>query len=156
MSMGLFQKIGYVKANQLVDGPITPGQNRRKALAAGNLWVGQCHVTALDAPSQWHHHEEFDSVMYMLSGRIRVDFGENGQDSFEIGKGDYAYFPRRRRDRRQCRRSRNVRTRKETIRPRLIEEAELLENRAFLKSWNARGEQGGWLITIQRVRLFQV
>ncbi len=95
MSIGLFQTIGYVKANQLVDGPITPGQNRKKALEAGNLWVGQCHVTALDTPSQWHHHEEFDSVMYMLSGRIRVDFGANGQDSFEIGQGDYAYFPRR-------------------------------------------------------------
>jgi uncharacterized RmlC-like cupin family protein len=52
-------------------------------------------VTALDAPSQWHHHEEFDSVMFMLSGRIRVDYGENGVQSFEIGKGDYAYFPRR-------------------------------------------------------------
>ncbi|MFK0382706.1 cupin domain-containing protein [Agrobacterium sp. NPDC090273] len=95
MSTGLFQEIGYVTADQLVDGPITPGQNRRKALEAGNLWVGQCHVTALDAPSQWHHHQEFDSVMYMLSGRIRVDFGENGDRSFEIGKGDYAYFPRR-------------------------------------------------------------
>lgn len=95
MSTGLFQTIGYVKANELVDGPITPGQNRKKALEAGNLWVGQCHVTALDTPSQWHHHEEFDSVMYMLSGRIRVDFGANGQDSFEIGQGDYAYFPRR-------------------------------------------------------------
>ncbi|MFD9900965.1 cupin domain-containing protein [Mesorhizobium sp. NPDC059025] len=95
MSTGLFQRIGYVKASQLVDGPITPGQNRKKALEAGNLWVGQCHVTALDAPSQWHHHEEFDSVMYMLSGRIRVDFGMNGRESFEIGKGDYAFFPRR-------------------------------------------------------------
>ncbi|CAM5516810.1 hypothetical protein MAUB1S_08624 [Mycolicibacterium aubagnense] len=51
MSTGLFQRIGYVKASQLADGPITPGQNRKKALEAGNLWVGQCHVTALDAPS---------------------------------------------------------------------------------------------------------
>ncbi|TPJ78784.1 cupin domain-containing protein [Mesorhizobium sp. B2-5-13] len=90
-----FKEIGYVKQDQLVQGPITPGQNRRKALEAGNLWVGQCHVTALDAPSQLHHHQEFDSVMYMLSGRIRVDFGEIGERSFEIGEGDYAYFPRR-------------------------------------------------------------
>lgn len=95
MSAGLFKTIGFVKADQLVDGPITPGQNRRKALEVGDLWVGQCHVTALDDPSQWHHHQDFDSVMYMLSGRIRVDFGENGDESFEIGEGDYAYFPRR-------------------------------------------------------------
>lgn len=95
MSTGLFKEIGYIKADQLQMGPQTPGQVRKKALEAGELWVGQCHVTALNEPSQWHHHQEFDSVMFMLSGRIRVDFGENGQDSFEIGKGDYAYFPRR-------------------------------------------------------------
>ncbi|WP_338694325.1 cupin domain-containing protein [Bradyrhizobium sp. 26S5] len=95
MSTGLFQEIGYITADKLVDGPLTPGQNRKKALEVGDLWVGECHVTALDQPSQWHHHEQFDSVMYMLSGRIRVDFGENGARSFEMGKGDYAYFPRR-------------------------------------------------------------
>lgn len=95
MSTGLFQNIGYVTSEQTTVGPITPGQNRRKAIEAGNLWMGECHVTALDAPSQWHHHAEYDSVMYMLSGRIRVDFGANGDESFEIGKGDYAFFPRR-------------------------------------------------------------
>ncbi len=36
MSEGLFQKIGYVKSDQLVDGPITPGQNRRKAATFGS------------------------------------------------------------------------------------------------------------------------
>ncbi|NUA31300.1 cupin domain-containing protein [Cupriavidus basilensis] len=95
MSTGLFKEIGFVKADQLVMGPQTPGQVRMKALEVGDLWVGQCHVTALNEPSQWHHHQEFDSVMFMLSGRIRVDHGENGEQSFEIGKGDYAYFPRR-------------------------------------------------------------
>ncbi|MWL91268.1 cupin domain-containing protein [Cupriavidus sp. SW-Y-13] len=95
MSTGLFKEIGFIRADQLTMGPQTPGQVRKKALEAGELWVGQCHVTAIDAPSQWHHHKEFDSVMFMLSGRIRVDFGENGEQSFEIGKGDYAFFPRR-------------------------------------------------------------
>lgn len=95
MSMGLFKEIGYITSDQLEPGPITPGQNRLKAIEAGDLWVGECHVTALDEPSQWHHHQEFDSVMYMLSGRIRVDYGEGGTKSFEIGKGDYAFFPRR-------------------------------------------------------------
>ncbi|MGE0241357.1 MAG: cupin domain-containing protein [Parvibaculaceae bacterium] len=94
MSVGLFKEIGLVRSEETTAGPITPGQNRRKAIQAGNLWMGECHVTALDAPSQWHHHADYDSVMYMLSGRIRVDFGESGEKSFEMGKGDYAYFPR--------------------------------------------------------------
>lgn len=95
MELGLFKEIGFLQSKDTVQGPITPGQNRRKAITADGLWVGECHVTALEEPSQWHHHADFDSVMYMLSGRIRVDYGENGEKSFEIGKGDYAYFPRR-------------------------------------------------------------
>lgn len=95
MSTGLFTEIGYVRKEDLKEGPITPGQNRRKALEVGELWVGECHVTALDQPSQWHHHNDFDSVMYLLSGRIRVDYGEGGKKSFELRAGDYAYFPRR-------------------------------------------------------------
>ena len=73
MSAELFTEIGVVRSDDLEEGPVTPGQIRRKALEAGDLWVGECHVTALDQPSQWHHHKDFDSVMYMLSGRIRVD-----------------------------------------------------------------------------------
>lgn len=95
MSAKLFSQIGVIRAGDLEDGPLTPGQVRRKALAAGDLWVGECHVTALDKPSQWHHHKDFDSVMYMLSGSIRVDHGSGGKQSFELGAGDYAYFPRR-------------------------------------------------------------
>ena len=75
MGKQLFSEIGIIRAGELGEGPITPGQNRRKALEVGDLWVGECHVTALDQPSQWHHHKDFDSVMYMLSGRIRVDHG---------------------------------------------------------------------------------
>ncbi|WP_180899970.1 cupin domain-containing protein [Martelella soudanensis] len=95
MGKELFSEIGIIRAADLEEGPITPGQIRRKALEVGELWVGECHVTALDQPSQWHHHNDFDSVMYMLSGRIRVDHGPGGKQSFELGAGDYAYFPRR-------------------------------------------------------------
>ena len=95
MGNPLFSEIGIIRAGELKPGPITPGQIRSKALAVGDLWVGECHVTALDQPSQWHHHKDFDSVMYMLSGRIRVDHGPGGVKSFELGAGDYAYFPRR-------------------------------------------------------------
>jgi quercetin dioxygenase-like cupin family protein len=95
MGNPLFSEIGIIRAGELEPGPITPGQIRSKALEVGDLWIGECQVTALDQPSQWHHHKDFDSVMYMLSGRIRVDHGPGGKKSFELGAGDYAYFPRR-------------------------------------------------------------
>ena len=49
-------------------------------------------VIAKDTPSQWHQHADYDSVMYMLNGQIRVDWGEQGEKSFVISPGDIAYF----------------------------------------------------------------
>ncbi len=80
--------------DQLKDGPNTPGQQRRTAFAPDGLWVGECEVTALGEPSQWHHHANYDSIMYMLAGRIRVDWGQEGEKSFEVSAGDYAFFRR--------------------------------------------------------------
>ena len=85
---GLFSgQIFFVSKNDLKDGPNTPGQNRKTALSPDGLWVGECVVTAYDQPSQWHHHKDYDSVMYMLSGRIRVDWGPNGRKEFRTRPG---------------------------------------------------------------------
>lgn len=95
MMKPLFEEdILLVSHDQLQDGPNTPGQNRRTAFAPDGLWVGECEVTAHDLPSQWHHHADYDSIMYMLAGRIRVDWGATGEKSFELGPGDYAFFRR--------------------------------------------------------------
>jgi mannose-6-phosphate isomerase-like protein (cupin superfamily) len=88
------QDIIVVGKDSLIDGPNTPGQNRRTAFAPDGLWVGECRVTARNVPSQWHHHADYDSIMYMLAGRIRVDWGDTGEKSFELGPGDYAFFRR--------------------------------------------------------------
>ncbi|MBT2132344.1 cupin domain-containing protein [Aliiroseovarius lamellibrachiae] len=85
----------HTTQDTLVDGPNTPGQPRQTAYAGDGLWIGQCEVTARDIPSQWHHHKYYDSIMYMLEGRIRVDWGENGEKSFEMGPGDYGFFGRK-------------------------------------------------------------
>lgn len=93
---GLFgREIYHVPQSALRDGPNTPGQSRKTAHSNEGLWIGQCQVTARNVPSQWHHHENYDSIMYMLEGRIRVDWGENGEMSFEMGPGDYAFFGRK-------------------------------------------------------------
>lgn len=93
MRESIFKTITCVKSSDLQDGPSTPGQERATAFAADGIWIGQCNVTAFDEPSQWHHHADYDSVMYMLSGRIRVDWGKDGCESFELCAGDYAMFP---------------------------------------------------------------
>ena len=95
MTDSLFdQDIILVAKDQLQDGPNTPGQNRRTAFAPSGLWVGECTIPARNVPSQWHHHANYDSIMYMLAGRIRVDWGATGEKSFGMGPGDYAFFRR--------------------------------------------------------------
>lgn len=34
-----------------------------------------CGVTARDEPGEWHHHAGCDGVVYLISGRCRIDHG---------------------------------------------------------------------------------
>lgn len=88
------QDMVHVTADRMVPGPDTPGQPRKTAFEAGGLWAGTTTVIAGGAPSQWHHHADHDTVMYMLTGRIRVDWGERGDRSFVIGPGEFAFIGR--------------------------------------------------------------
>ena len=95
MDKSLFQgDILYVNHAEMTDGPNTPGQPRKTAFETEGLWAGVTTVIAKDTTSQWHHHADHDSVMYVLSGGIRVDWGEQGEKSFEMGPGDFAFFKR--------------------------------------------------------------
>ena len=90
---GLFgREIFHVGQENLKSGPNTPGQLRKTALAPDGLWVGQCQITARNLPSQWHHHENYDSIMYMLEGRIRVDWGLKGEKKFRNGSRRLCIF----------------------------------------------------------------
>ncbi len=88
----LSEDILHVRGIDMIDGPNTPGQPRKTAFETNGLWAGVTTVTAKDTTSQWHHHADFDSVMYVLSGRIRVDWGEHGEKSFEMGPGDFGFY----------------------------------------------------------------
>jgi uncharacterized RmlC-like cupin family protein len=84
----------YVRGDDMRDGPHTPGQPRKTAFETAGLWAGVTSVTAEAEPSQWHHHKDHDSVMYMLNGEIRVDWGDDGEKSFTLKPGDFAFFRR--------------------------------------------------------------
>lgn len=73
-------------------GPITRGQVREKAYVTDGLWVGYCDITARDEPGEWHHHANYDSVMYLISGRCRIEWGENGEKSYIMSGGDFGFF----------------------------------------------------------------
>jgi uncharacterized RmlC-like cupin family protein len=44
--------------------------------------------------SGWHHHGEYESVIYVLTGALRMEFGPDGSQSLEAGPGDFVYVPK--------------------------------------------------------------
>lgn len=76
------------------DSAPTPGMTRRSAVAREGLWSGL--VTA--APSMasgWHHHGDNDTVIYVLEGSLRFEFGPGGERSAEGRTGDFVHVPAR-------------------------------------------------------------
>jgi uncharacterized RmlC-like cupin family protein len=85
-------RIRRVRANELSDGPSTPGMSRRQAVATDVVWAGLVH-TQPGAVSGWHHHGDHESVIYVLSGALRMESGEHGADVFEALPGEFIHVP---------------------------------------------------------------
>ena len=74
-------------------GPPTPGMDRQEAFATDHLWSGFAR-TAVGMVSGWHHHGEYETTIYVLTGRLRMEFGPDGEDTVEAGPGDFVYVPK--------------------------------------------------------------
>jgi uncharacterized RmlC-like cupin family protein len=77
--------------------PQTPGMTRaaaiNRALAGANkLWAGMVHVhpNAKTAP---HHHGALESIIYIVSGKARMRWGERLEFVAEAGPGDFIFVP---------------------------------------------------------------
>lgn len=75
----------------------TPGMDRavaidRARMGAQKLWAGTVHIHA-NAKTGAHHHGPLESVIYVVSGRARMRWGENLEFTAEAGPGDFIYVP---------------------------------------------------------------
>ena len=75
----------------------TPGMNRQAAInfarvGAQKLWAGTVHIHA-GAKTGAHHHGALESVIYVVSGRARMRWGERLEFTAEAGPGDFIYVP---------------------------------------------------------------
>jgi uncharacterized RmlC-like cupin family protein len=74
-------------------GPATPGMIRQEAFAGERMWSGTAR-TEPGMVSGWHHHGEYETTIYVLSGALRMEFGPGGADTVEAGPGDFVHVPR--------------------------------------------------------------
>jgi uncharacterized RmlC-like cupin family protein len=74
-------------------GPSTPGMDRREAIATGRMWSGVVR-TEVGMVSGWHHHGDYETTIYVLTGSLRMEFGPHGSNTIEAGPGDFLYVPK--------------------------------------------------------------
>ena len=77
--------------------PQTPGMERKAAInfarvGAQKIWAGTVSIQA-NAKTGAHHHGPVESVIYVVSGRARMKWGERLEFTAEAGPGDFIYVP---------------------------------------------------------------
>src|SRR3954453_5613732 len=90
--------VRIVRAGELDSNtPQTPGMTRAAAITAARtgaekLWAGTV-VIHPDAKTGAHHHGPVESVIYVVSGRARMRWGERLEFVAEAGPGDFIHVP---------------------------------------------------------------
>jgi uncharacterized RmlC-like cupin family protein len=90
--------VRVVHAHELdMNTPQTAGMNRAAAITharagAEKLWAGTV-VIHPNAKTGAHHHGPVESVIYVVSGRARMRWGERLEYVAEAGPGDFIFVP---------------------------------------------------------------
>ena len=93
-----YHGVRVVRAAELdTNTPQTPGMNRAAAVTharagAEKLWAGTV-VIHPKAKTGAHHHGPVESVIYVVSGRARMRWGDRLEYMAEAGPGDFIYVP---------------------------------------------------------------
>ena len=86
------EPVRRISADQLTDADPTPGMRRQLAFTVPGLWAGLVH-TAGGAASGWHHHGEHETSLYVVRGRLQVEFGAGGEEAIVAGEGEFIHVP---------------------------------------------------------------
>lgn len=70
-----------------LDGAVTYASTR-----ARKIWAGRIRIEP-DAKTGAHHHGELESVIYVISGKARMRWGEHLEFFAEAGPGDFIFVP---------------------------------------------------------------
>src|SRR4051794_41673042 len=68
--------------------------SRRLAMQGDGMWTGTVD-TEPHATSGWHHHGDYETTLYIVSGRMRMESGPGGRDVVEAGPGGFPRGPAR-------------------------------------------------------------
>jgi uncharacterized RmlC-like cupin family protein len=84
--------VSRITPEDRVEADPTPGIVREQAIAVEGLWAGLAR-TAPGTTSGWHHHGDYETSIYVVSGRLRMESGPGGAAVVEAGAGDFVHVP---------------------------------------------------------------
>jgi uncharacterized RmlC-like cupin family protein len=74
-------------------GPSTPGMERQQAVATERMWSGVARTEA-GMVSGWHHHGDYETTIYVLTGALKMESGPGGTKTVTARPGDFVYVPK--------------------------------------------------------------
>ncbi|WP_216830287.1 cupin domain-containing protein [Alkalihalobacterium elongatum] len=86
-------RLGFTKKNELISKE-TKSLNifNKTGVVGEKIWMGHTLVEP-GGVSNAHHHQQSDTVHYVLKGKGIFFYGENFENSVEISDGDFIYIP---------------------------------------------------------------
>jgi uncharacterized RmlC-like cupin family protein len=85
-------EIRKVSASERVEGHYTPGMIREQAVATEAMWSGLVRTEA-GMTSGWHHHGDYETTIFVVSGQLKMESGPGGTATVTAGTGDFVHVP---------------------------------------------------------------
>jgi uncharacterized RmlC-like cupin family protein len=84
--------IEIARSSELGAGYSTQGIIRKKAFESENIIFSQSQVLP-GVVSAWHHHGTHHLYGYIVSGRLQLEYGTEGEKRADLNPGDFFHVP---------------------------------------------------------------
>lgn len=82
-----------IRPDERVVADPVPGMIRERAVADDGLWAGMVR-TEPRSSTGWHHHGDYDTCAYVVSGRLQMESGAGGAEVVVAEPGDFVFVPK--------------------------------------------------------------
>ncbi|MGN6600146.1 MAG: cupin domain-containing protein [Actinomycetes bacterium] len=86
------KRVRLIRPEDRVEGQPTPGMHREQGTSTDRSWAGYV-TTEPGMVSGWHHHGDYESHLYVVSGALRMESGPDGRDVVEAQAGGFLFVP---------------------------------------------------------------
>ena len=91
--MDASRPVRRVTPSDRIEGDQTSGMVREQAIAVEGMWAGLVRTDA-QMISGWHHHGDYDTSIYVVSGSLRMESGPGGSQVVDAEPGDFLHVPK--------------------------------------------------------------